>query len=194
MPTGFMPVLWLLLLLQACSQTPRVAAPAITSVDQEPLPNNWVIKAKLGIRNGSDSGSVTLNWQQHQNRYTIRLQGALGQGSAVVYGNDQFIVIERPGESPLYSEDVKGLLEKVFGWDLPIHDFSFWVLGAANPNQPVTQASYGPSGTLTVLEQSQWTLTYSRYETVEQWQLPKRIRAKQADSQITLIIREWQIR
>jgi outer membrane lipoprotein LolB len=187
----FIPVL---LLLQACSQTTPIPAPSLSSGNKAIAaapPEQWTIKAKLGIRTADDNGSLTLHWQQQDANYKIQLQGSLGQGNATIYGDHHYIVIEQPGKMPLYSNDATSLIKDTFGWALPINDFIFWIRGIANPEQPVESLQYNAAGTLASLQQSQWTLNYSRYKTVDQWQLPGRIRAQQDDAQLTLIIREW---
>jgi outer membrane lipoprotein LolB len=181
----------LLMLLVGCSQTP-----SITTKTNKPLlsaPEQWSLKAKLGIRNENESGSVTLDWQQTDLGYTINIQGPLGQGNATINGNDDFIVIEQAGKSPLYSNDASALIKATFGWQIPINDLKFWLRGIANSEQPVDSATYDASGALTSLEQSRWILNYSGYQTVNQWQLPSKIRATQDSTQLTLIIRAWQL-
>ncbi|MGH1485338.1 MAG: lipoprotein insertase outer membrane protein LolB [Cellvibrionaceae bacterium] len=181
-----------LLLLASCSRNPIVdTPPLVTSL--ETLPQTWLIKAKLGIRTAEDSGSVTLDWQQTDTNYVIKVQGPLGQGNATISGNESHIVIEQPGKQTLYSNNANSLIRDTFGWSLPIHDFKFWVRGIANPDNPIQSADYNPTGVLNSLQQSKWTLQYSRYKPVSQWLLPGRIKAKQDNSQLTLIIREWQL-
>ncbi len=182
----------LALLLINCSQTPSVDYPP-PSLSTAPPPAQWSIKAKLGIRTAEDSGSVTLDWQQTDSDFSIKIQGPLGQGNATISGNEAYVLIEQPGKPPLQSTDAATLIKETFGWSLPIDNFKFWVRGIANPESPIHSVNYGPTGTLSTLEQSQWVLDYSRYKIIERWQLPGRIRAKQAETQLTLIIREWQL-
>ena len=185
-----------LLLLASCSKNPvkvsRVDSLPLTA-SAATLPHTWLIKAKLGIRTANDSGSVTLDWRQTGTHYVIKVRGPLGQGKARISGNASYIVIEQPGKQPLYSNNPSSLIEETFGWSLPIHDFTFWVRGLANPDKLIQSVDYATSGALNSLEQSGWTLHYSRYQPVNQWLLPGRVRAKQDKSQLTLIIREWQL-
>lgn len=180
-----------LILLVGCDITPQKTR---TQNTQLPYPEKWGIKAKLGVRiPGDNGGSVTLDWQQLHTRYTIKVQGPLGQGNAVISGDEHYITIVRPGETPLYSDNANELIQQAFGWTLPIKDFRFWVRGIANPEHPVDWAEYNPSGHLIAMQQSQWVLDYSRYNAVDQWQLPGKIKATQNDAQIVLIIREWEL-
>lgn len=180
------------LIIVGCSQTPAID-PSLIGAATTNLPEQWGLQAKLGIRTTTDSGSVTLNWQQRDQDYRIRIQGPLGKGNATITGNDQRVTIERPGKPTVESADIHALLYETFGWTLPIEDFKYWVRGIANPQRPVQAADYQAPGILNRLEQSQWRLRYSRYQTVGKWALPGLIKADQENARLTLIIREWQL-
>ncbi|MBX2807400.1 MAG: lipoprotein insertase outer membrane protein LolB [Cellvibrionaceae bacterium] len=183
--------LCLLLLISACSQYQPL--PETQIQHQTTLSKHWSIKAKLGIRTPAKSGSITLNWQQADTTYTIQIQAPLGQGNATIHGNNEFVVIHRPGKPSLYSDQPQALMLDTFGWLLPMAHLPFWLQGTANPGIPITAADYSTSGILTTLTQAQWQLDFSRHQLIEQTVLPGRIRASREDTQFTLIIRKWHI-
>ncbi|MFT7223499.1 MAG: outer membrane lipoprotein LolB [Cellvibrionaceae bacterium] len=180
------------ILLIGCSQTPFKQVDSVVDVELPP-PDVWSIQAKLGIRSEENSGSVTLNWQQEQQQYLIRIQGSLGQGSATIRGNEQYVIIERPGESPLFSNNVDTFIGETFGWDLPISSFKYWVRGLYSPKSSAGTIRYDKSNRITSIEQSGWTLNYSLYQIVDGRLLPGKIRARQGEDQLTLIIRRWRL-
>ena len=191
--TSRLALIAIFLLLSGCSQIPRQPTDGSPHTTLPSPPEQWQLNAKLGVRNGEDSGSITLNWQQSNSGYRIHIQGPLGKGKATINGNDDYIVLERPGQEPLYSNNANTLIQEVFGWDLPIADFRFWIRGIANPNRTVDANRFSDQGTLLSLQQSNWQLSFSRYEKIRQWLLPGRIRAEQEGAQLTLIIRQWQL-
>lgn len=175
-------------------------------------PQSWQISAKLGIRSPQKNGSVTINWQQTGEEFIIKVQGPLGQGSAVISGTQYNAEIKQPGKPILQSNNVDELVFDTFGWTLPFDNFIHWVVATANPKKAIANISYDPTlETLSTLEQSGWALEYSRYEPVDTWVLPGRIRATHfrpnpVDSnpvgsnplssdgdqtRLTLIIRKW---
>jgi outer membrane lipoprotein LolB len=156
------------------------------------IPDVWNITAKLGIHNGDDSGSVTLYWQQQKNQYHIRIAGPLGQGSAVLSGNEDTIIIERPSKQTLYSNNPAQLIKDTFGWDLPIKDLNYWVRGLASPLLDTAKQNYNASGVLSGLNQSDWSLRYTRYRATDLWLMPQRIRAKKGELMLTLVIKRWE--
>jgi len=161
------------------------------------IPDTWTIQAKLGIKNSEDSGSVTLNWQQEGERYTIQVSGPFGQGNAKLSGNNQSIRIEQPGKETLYSNNPKALVQQTFGWDLPLQHLPYWIRGIQNPlsDQNIQHATastqHNEIGLLSTLTQFGWALEYSRYKPQQQHLAPHKIRAKSNGVTLTLIIKKW---
>lgn len=161
------------------------------------IPDTWSIQAKLGIKNGADSGSVTVNWHQEGDRYAIQLSGPFGQGNAKLSGNNQSIRIEQPGKETLYSNNPKALIQQTFGWDLPLQHLPYWIRGIQNPQSDqniqhaTTNTQHNENGLLSTLTQFGWTLEYSRYRPQQQRLAPHKIRAKNDAVTLTLIIKKW---
>jgi outer membrane lipoprotein LolB len=199
----YISLLTLSLLLGACShystkQETDFGLDRKTYVD---IPDTWAIHAKLGIKNGEDSGSVTLHWRQEGDEYTIQLSGPFGQGNAKLSGNSRAIRIARPGKEPLYSGDPTALVQQTFGWDLPLQHLPYWIRGEQSPlgtraddqgHQHTTATiQYNEIGLLSALSQLDWALEYSRYKPQQQRLAPHKIRAKSNGVTLTLLIKEW---
>jgi outer membrane lipoprotein LolB len=178
------------LLLSACSQQPT-KTPNHIKQSIVAIPEDWNITAKLGVRSSDDSGSVTLQWQQRQANYHIRISGPLGQGSGVLSGNPEFITITQANKDPIYSTDPTDLIANAFGWAFPLDHLNYWVRGIASPLLAAGESTLNPSGTLATLTQSDWSLDYSRYKPSGPWLMPHRIRASNNDVVLTLVIRQW---
>jgi len=183
------------LLLAGCSQLPTQHDTS-TAVDKEATqapPEQWKITAKLGIKVPQQSGSVTLIWQQMDTSYRIRVQGPLGQGNAMIYGNEDRIVISRPGKPLLTSDNANALIKNTFGWSFPLNELRFWIRGLPDPSSDITLKKQSTTGTLEQLNQSSWLIDYSRYQTVNQWQFPSKIVAQKEETRLTMIIRQWEL-
>jgi len=192
MPSRFLYLLLVLSLLGACSQF-ATQQPIFGS--DKALPEQWQIKGKLGVRSDSGNGSLSVNWQQINDNYLIYTQAALGQGAATLEGDNTRLVISAVGKAPVTSFAPNQLVEDTFGWKIPITDLKYWVRGIPNPEQDntATKAQYDEAGNLTQLNQYGWSLSFSRYQKVQDWALPGRIRATQGNTTLTLIIRDWVI-
>ncbi len=188
--------LGMVLFISGCTTTsPKTSQDQASRVNAlNPPPLSWQISGKLGIRSPQKNGSVTINWQQLDDNFTIKVQGPLGQGSAIITGTQYNAEIKQPGKAPVKSNNVDELVYNSFGWSLPFNDFIHWIRATANPTQQINHVSYDPDlNTLSLLEQSDWSLEYSRYKPVESWLLPGRIKATQNETRLTLLIRKWTI-
>jgi len=182
-----------ILLITSCTQTPTQPNAIDLKKNQIPPPQQWEITAKLGIRVPDQSGSVSLTWQQLDTSYRIRVQGPLGQGSGIIYGNADRVVIKRPGKPLLSSSNAAGLIRETFGWEFPLNELKFWIRGMPTPNTVITSEKQNASGLLENLQQARWSMEYSRYQKVDQWFLPGKIVAQQGETRLTMIIRKWAI-
>lgn len=179
-----------LALLNGCSQY-TTQQPIIGSLSDKPLPEQWQIKGKLGVRSDNGNGSLSVNWQQSQDDYIIYTQAALGQGATTLRGDSSSLVISAAGKAPVTSFNPNQLIADTFGWQIPITDLKYWARGIPNPEQPNATASYDKAGNLIELQQYGWSLSFSRYQLIQGWALPGKIRAIQGNTTLTLIIREW---
>jgi len=189
-----------LLAISACSTQPNTHTAQQT---QQPIPDHWNITAKLGIRTQDDSGSLTLRWTQKGEHYHIQASGPLGQGRVAITGQKHQIMMKRPNQPASYSSHPEQLLEDTLGWQFPIQQLGYWVRGLPYPennrhqNNTVhndeTEYHWDTSGTLTALVQSGWHLEYDRYQLIDNWLLPKKIKARKENVVLTLIIKQWQL-
>lgn len=175
------------ILLSSCAQLPSDPLPF-----NKDIPEAWQITAKLGINSPEQSGSVTLQWQQRDDAYHIRVQGPLGQGGAIIIGNDQGVIIERANEPRVKASNPEALMHETFGWALPLTSLRYWVRGLPHPEKAIIQSQRNANGSLAFLEQSGWRIGYSRYSLAENWLVPGKMITQIGETRLTLLIRDWQ--
>jgi outer membrane biogenesis lipoprotein LolB len=66
------------------------------------------------------------------------------------------------------------------------------VRGLACPLLDAAEQDYSASGVLSELNQSDWSLRYTRYRTTDLWLMPQRIRAEKGELMLTLVIKTWE--
>lgn len=152
---------------------------------------SWTLQGKLGMRSPQQSGSGTLLWLQWQDNYDIRLSGPLGRGATRITGSPAGIVLEMAGQEPLHAATAEDLLEQQIGWRLPVEHLLWWVRGLPAPNSP-SRLQLDIESRLARLQQSGWTIEYSRYQDVDGVQLPQRMQLAGQDILLTLIITQWE--
>ena len=191
-------VLIAILLLQACATGPA-PVPANLVLDQREQQlmalNNWQFSGKLGVKAPADSASLYINWQQQQQKFSIDLQGPLGQGSAKMAGDKRRATLEHDGQSYSASNAEALVLER-FGWQLPVEQLRYWVRALPTP-EAIGEREINRDAQGLLLSQSQqgWQMHYSQYQWVGEQALPGKIRAESEalGVRLILVINKWQL-
>ncbi len=157
----------------------------LTSID------HWQLQGKLGLQVPDHSGSVYVNWQQQQRDYAIHLSGPLGQGTTWIRGNDRGVELEN-SDGKISARTPEQLMLDNLGWWLPVSELHYWIRALPSPTASEAALQRNDDGTIAQLQQSGWTLQYSRYQPVEGWPLPGRVVAQRDDIRLTFIIKNWE--
>lgn len=154
---------------------------------------HWQFTGKLAVRTPTQSESARIQWQQDGERFDIHLSGPAGLKATRIYGVPGDVNFEQ-GEHHFSAESVEALSEQLVGWPLPATELGWWLRGLPAPGSRVEAAGYTAEGWLSSLVQNDWTLQLSDQRVSGRLVLPGRIEAKQGDTRVILIIKDWQVR
>lgn len=184
---------WLMvaLLLSGCAHTSR--APVITSADEYQYQlaklTHWQLEGKIGVRHAGKSDTVTMQWQQQEDRFDIYLSGPLGVGATRLRGTPERLDISNGHTDSTTLDDPAHRLEQQLGWELPLAKLPHWIVGATDNST----ARYNSDHTLAGFSETDWQVEYLRYESVDGWLLPVRVVLKHEDLQLTIVIKAWEL-
>lgn len=176
-----------LCLISACQVRPP--APAAFPDDPAKL-RQWRLDGRMGYSNGQQSGHAGLRWQHQQHSGEIRFSGPLGSGSAHLIWEPSGARLET-GRETIVSDSLDELAWRLTGLWLPVEALSYWVRGLAWPDSAPVNTSRDSDGNLSELEQLGWKLSFDRYRSVDGLLLPHRVRARQGDNRLSLVIQQW---
>lgn len=185
-----------LLTLAGCSTVPPRPQPADSQLawqqHQQRLAalHNWRITGRLGIQTGHEGWHASLDWQQHNNDYTIRITAPLGQGSLLLQGDATNVLLQTSEGETVSAEDPGLLLYQEFGWKVPVASLRYWVLGLPAPGEAVT--ALDEYGRLSHLQQAGWEIEFLDYETQQGVELPGRVFVSNHQAKVRLVINAWQ--
>lgn len=152
---------------------------------------DWNLKAMIGIRNRSDAGSASMNWQQLNKTYHITLFGPLGTGSYELNGKPGRVELANSSGQHFYANSPEELLRMRTGWQLPVSDLYYWVRGLPVPNVPAQKKLDGYNH-LVLLQQQGWTIQYLRYNSVNHVDVPSKIFLSNPEMDVKIVINQWQ--
>lgn len=167
-----------------------------------PMPDNssallhWHISGKVGIRLPDAAHSAYVEWTQHANTFDVLLFGPLGQGKSRLQGEPGAVQLNLANGDTWNDSSPEALLDKLYGWQLPVSRAQYWVKGLAAPGTPaVTQ--FNADGTLAHLQQDGWSIDFLQYSEPQELgtapiRLPRKLIMRYDNVRVTLIIKQWQ--
>lgn len=145
--------------------------------------NARVASGRLGFK-------ADLRWkQQPDGRYSMRMSGPFGAGAALFEGDAQQVRV-RTSEGETYTADPEAWLEARFGWRLPVSGLRWWALGLPSPNAPF-EIELDADGRAARIVQNGWELAYAEYAAVGDLVLPRRIEARNGETEVRLFADRW---
>lgn len=174
------------LLMFGCASAPPTTE-IFPNTQQNTQLTQWELEGRIGIRTSTEGFSANIHWQQCDENFLIQLSGPLGLGAVKIYGNQQSISIES-NEGTQYFDRNSQALEQALGFTLPFDELFYWIKALPQPN---TAFESHPTG----FTQSDWQLDYSNWQTLENYQLPEKIKLQSLQNiqtkRIMLKINNW---
>ena len=152
----------------------------------------WQVRGKLSVVSPNDAVTGYLTWQQDKEDFDLFLSGPFGQGSSRLVGNNGQATLTIPNQEPVEAPSAEYLMARYLGWQFPVLDLRYWVKGQASPNSTFTEVR-NSLGLLESLQQHDWQVEFSRYQSQAGTWLPGRIKMTGRDFKFIFAIKEWSI-
>jgi outer membrane lipoprotein LolB len=152
----------------------------------------WQVRGKLSVVSPNDAVTGYLTWQQDKEDFDLFLSGPFGQGSSRLVGNNGQATLTIPNQEPVKAPSAEYLMARYLGWQFPVLDLRYWVKGQASPNSTFTEVR-NSLGLLESLQQHDWQVEFSRYQSQAGTWLPGRIKMTGRDFKFIFAIKEWSI-
>jgi len=125
----------------------------------------WVLAGKIAVKNDSTQEGETgyIRWQQVASSYDIQVMGTLGLGAKRLVGNTHQATLLDSSGNTLTAGSPEELMQKNFGWSLPVAAFQDWAQGKAYPHSP-SKSHKNASGQVESLSQFGWQVTFTNYD------------------------------
>lgn len=178
-------ILLISVLTTACQTTPKTVVnptPTLSHIHQENQ-QKFEINGKIGLISPKQAGSAFYVWSQHGKSFEIELSGAMNVGQTnISYNGQQATLVSEKGS--LTADTPEDLLEQATGWQAPISQLAYWIMGKSAPSD--SGQTLDNQQRLATADNNGWqaTFEYHKNET-----LPNRIIVKHADGyKVTLTI------
>ena len=150
----------------------------------------WEIYGSLALRARERRWSATIRWRQYSDNTRINLSGPFGQGAARIKARPGYVeLLDVYGERHR-AQTMETLLEREFGWFIPLSGMRYWVRGLSAPELGLATHTLDSWGRITVLRQAGWTIRYASYAE-GMLALPTRIIASRSTLEARLVVKRW---
>lgn len=155
---------------------------------------NWTMSGTLSITHHKKRDIAKIKWAQTPNSYNINIFAPLNMGSIRIIGNESEVALWNSNKKPLKAKTPEQLTLAQLGWQLPVSNIRYWILGLPAPKTKINATSFDQYGHLIALNQSGWQVTYSRFNPIKNnLDLPQLIELKNENLAIKLKITNFAI-
>ncbi len=179
-------VVVLAMLTTACATPPQKSQAPVME-----LPASWEARGRLAVNVADEAWHGTFAWRKAPERQQVDLAGPLGQGSARLVEDADGATLDLGDGHVVAGADTEMLLQRQFGWSLPLRGLRHWIGGQADPERAATPR-HDAEGRLVGLEQDGWRIAFDRYrEVVGDASLPHRVVLERDDLGVRLVVDSW---
>lgn len=151
--------------------------------------NIWTVRGRLGVSDGHDSGSGSLEWTEEGAAYRFSLHAPVTGKTWVLTGNADHATLSGLRDQPVQGPDAAQLLERELGWHVPVARLSWWARGMRAPG--AARITFGSDGLPATIEQAGWKIDYLDYDHRSSPPLPSKVFASSGNYKVRLAVHAW---
>lgn len=186
------------LMLAACAgprirvQVDEAAAMQRLQAREQALANApvWTLRGRLGVSDGRDGGSGTLEWTQRADAFRFSVHAPVTGKTWTLAGTPSHAVLSGLRPTPVEGGDARALLARELGWDVPVAHLVDWVRGMRAPGD--ARVEFRADGLPAAITQHGWRVEFLDYDERAP-PLPRRLHASSGSRKVRLAIREWSV-
>jgi outer membrane lipoprotein LolB len=174
--------------LAACATT-RTVAPSTQWAQRAgelQRASDWQLDGRAAAALGTQGWQATLSWHQADQNAEVHLSGPFGIGALVLKQTPEGLSLN--GAPP--SDAVLSSVQEKLGFDPPIENLRYWLLGVPNPKSTF-ELSRNDQDRAKVLNQAGWNIAYDRYTPVAGDLLPSRLVLTAGNVRVRIVIDHW---
>jgi outer membrane lipoprotein LolB len=152
---------------------------------------SWTLRGRLGVSDGHDSGSGSLEWTQHDERFRFSVHAPVTGKTWVLSGSPGHAAIEGLREQAVEGDDAAALLERELGWRVPVAELVDWARGMRASID--AHIEFRPDGLPAEIDEAGWKVQFLDYGQDQDrgLPLPSKVFATKGNYKVRLAIREW---
>ena len=123
----------------------------------------WQLKGRVAGKSNDQGFRAGVQWKQMLDNFVIDLHGPLGRKVAVITAAQGSVQLKTSKGENFQANDPEELMQRLFGYSLPVNGLQHWLLGIPDPGFSHTDLILDEKGRLQQLNQAGWKIDYKRY-------------------------------
>ncbi len=154
---------------------------------------SWRLRGRIGIELPKEAWSASLHWDQDHDSYRLLLIAPFGRGTYELSGGNGRVELQTPKNRVYSAPTAEALLQQNLGWQVPVSGLRYWVKGLPEPGRRPDSVVLDDHGRVSELVQDGFKVRYEQYQTVQGYDLPRRITLDGGKIRVKLVISSWNV-
>lgn len=147
----------------------------------------WQLDGRAAAALGEQGWQANLDWRQNGSESELHLAGPLNIGAMSIKVTPDGVSLN--GAAP--TGEVVEQLQARLGFDLPLEDLRYWLLGIPSPAEPF-DLTRNPEDRAQHLSQAGWDIDYDQYRPSGGDSLPGRMVLTRAGARVRVVVDRWE--
>jgi len=150
--------------------------------------SQWALDGRAAVAVGTQGWQASLDWRQQGGSSEVHLAGPFGAGATMLTLGPDGLSVNGAAPSP----DEQARLEEIVGFEMPMGELRYWLLGVPTPGAPVTDLERNALDRASGFSQEGWSLHFDRYESVGGDALPGLMRLERGNVRVRIAVDRWE--
>jgi outer membrane lipoprotein LolB len=189
----------LLAVLAGCRTAPPPATPVAGPGADAPWPQqyaalasveNYSLTGRVAVAANGQGFSANLRYRQQQQNADLALDGPLGIGGMRMRFDERELSVTNSRGETLDGDAARAEIERRLGFELPLAELRWWLLGVPVPGTPAEEHREG-AGPITGFQQNGWHVSIHSRAPGLGFSLPERLTAEREGARMKLLVESW---
>jgi outer membrane lipoprotein LolB len=153
--------------------------------------DRYALNGKVAVAANGQGFTATLRYTQLPKRADLALDGPLGIGGMRIALAEHSLGVTNSRGEALDGEAARAEIERKLGFELPLDELRWWLLGLPAPGQSDIDAA-PDTGEIRGFGQNGWRVAINTRAPALGFSLPQRLTAERGGARLKLFIERWQ--
>ena len=154
--------------------------------------DGYSLTGRVAVAANGQGFSANLRYRQKQQRADLALDGPMGIGGMRMQFDERELTVTNSSGETLDGAAARAEIERRLGFELPLVELRWWLLGLPAPGMPAEKHEAAAGGAITDFAQNGWRVSILSRAPGLGFSLPERLTAEREGARLKLLVESWQ--